>query len=64
MSSYTIGDGYPLLLPDLFHIKIVCSLDARQQAIKGKVIFDRNKLKGFISELFFEFDKKSSNTSI
>jgi hypothetical protein len=56
-SSYTIGDGYELLLPDSFHIEIACSLDASEQAIKGKVIFYRKGLKNFISEMFSELMK-------
>jgi CRISPR/Cas system CMR subunit Cmr6 (Cas7 group RAMP superfamily) len=59
VNSYTIGDGYPLFLPDSLHIKVMCSIDAREQAIKGKVIFDRKELERFISMVFTEFDKDS-----
>lgn len=64
VNSYTIGDGYPLLLPDLFHIRIACSIDAREQAVKGKVIFYRRELEKFVSKVFSEIDEKISSRSL
>jgi hypothetical protein len=55
--------SYQLSLPDFFHVKISCSVDAEEQAIKGKVIFDREELISFISQILVRFDKASEEGS-
>jgi hypothetical protein len=59
VTSYTIGDGYQLILPDLFHVRISCSVDAKDQAIKGEIVFDRKELVWFISQMLVRFDNAS-----
>ena len=56
-SPHVIGDGYPLFLPDSIHAEIVCSMNAREQAIRGRIIFDLNELKKFIAETITHLSK-------
>jgi hypothetical protein len=58
---YEIGDGYPLYLPDFLRIEIRCSIDAKEQAIKGKLYFDQEELERFIFKMFSELNERSTH---
>jgi hypothetical protein len=64
VSRHVIGDGYPLFLPDSIHVEIVCSIDAIEQAIKGRIIFDLNELEKFIADTLTNLYAKSSKLGL
>lgn len=63
-NPYLIGDGYKLFLPDSFRVEIVCSINAREQAIKGKVIFDLIELEKFIAATLSQLYEDSSKINL
>jgi flagellar biosynthesis regulator FlaF len=48
-NPHLIGDGYNLRLPDSFLVEITCSVNAKEQAIKGRIIFHLCELEKFIA---------------
>ena len=60
VSPYAIANGYDLLLPTLFHVEIRCTIDAKNQAIKGRLFFEEQGLEKFVSRTFIELDSTTS----
>jgi hypothetical protein len=59
VNPININEGHELFIPNYFHIEIMCSIYAKEQAIKGKLYFDREELKKFISKKFCELYEES-----